>query len=170
MLTRVVSRRALLGAALSLPGVSLAASCRDRRQEQPPVPGAAALDAALADEERLLAAYDALFATHPALLVSFSYVRAHHTAHRDALLAAGARPLPPSAGSASASTAASAAASTRPSPDPAAARRSLAATERAAAKARTEACLTAPRALAPLFGSLAASEGSHAVGLAAPGR
>jgi hypothetical protein len=135
------------------------AGCRETAKQEPPIPGATALDAAVADENRLIAAYDESFATFPALVGAFEHVRSQHAAHRDALVAAGAKSDPAASPTPSAAAA-----------DVRAARRSLAAAERSAAAARRDACVQAPRALAPLFGSLAASEAAHAVALSPAAR
>ncbi|MDX6286835.1 MAG: hypothetical protein QOG53_2320 [Frankiales bacterium] len=151
MLARVswlVSRRGVLRAGLAVPVV--AACQRERRRAEPPVPGAAHLDTALADEDRLLAAYDQALASPTAKTRSLQRLRDDHAEHRAALVAAGARVVP----------------SPTPTGPPASTPRpQLAAMERAASAARLESCLAAPRSLAPLFGSLAASEAAHAVSL-----
>jgi hypothetical protein len=113
----------------------------------------------LADEDHLIAMYDAAMAAAPALARSLRRLRRDHAAHRTALLAAGAR----AAGAAPIPTPTAAA----PARGAVATLRALSAAERAAAAARTAACLAAPRSLAPLFGSIAASEAAHAVAIRA---
>src|SRR5207244_1104718 len=97
-----------------------------------------ALNQALADEDRLLALYDGLSASDPALRRSLLRVRQDHAAHRAALVAAGAlvtsRTPTPSASLGS-------------HPQAQSQQRILADAERAAAAARTAACLVAPRSL-----------------------
>jgi hypothetical protein len=157
MLARVsrrVSRRGLLGAGLAVPVAVSLPGCRHTTSEIP-VAGTTALDAALADEDRLIAAYDAAFAADPSASRTLGRLRQDHEAHRAALLAAGAQRGPSSTPS------------TRPpaTRDARLTRLALAEAERSASRARTEACLRAPRTLAPLLGSVAASEAAHAVAL-----
>src|SRR3954447_23554112 len=74
-----MTRRQAIGAAMVLPALPALAGCRDREESAPPppLPGAALLDAAVADEERLLASYDAAFAASPALAAAFGHIRRH---------------------------------------------------------------------------------------------
>lgn len=144
----------LLGAGIVLVG------CRPGKRS--PVPTRVDPDVALsasmrADEAGLIAAYDAALRAFPPLAPALVPLREQHEEHLGA--------LPPNA---------SASASAPPSPapvpaiptDPAAALRSLAATERAAAAARIADCLAASSRLAPLIAAIGASEAAHASALA----
>jgi hypothetical protein len=142
-------RNALLG------GVAIAClgGCT-RHKAHIPTPRENLLDETLALEESLLAAYDAALAqagVTPAFARTLTDIRNAHAVHRNVLLTAGAQSAPP--------------ASTTPTPlaNPRGeTARTLAATETAAATIRTDTCLRAPRDLAPLLASLAASEAAHA--------
>src|SRR3954469_24357267 len=152
MLPRVweMSRRnALLGGA----AVVCLGGCT-RHKPHIPTPRENLLDETLALEESLLAAYDAALAevrTATALARTLTLIRSAHAAHRTVLLTAGAVSASP------------ATASPTPLPVPRGeTARTLAASESAAATIRTDTCLRAPRDLAPLLASLAASEAAHA--------
>ena len=142
-------RNALLGGA----AIAWLGGCT-RHKPHIPTPQENLLDETLALEESLLAAYDAALA-QPGATSAFrrtlTQIRHAHAAHRSALLTAGAQVAPP----------------VSPTPTPLATprtetARTLAATESAAATIRTDTCLRAPRDLAPLLASLAASEAAHA--------
>src|SRR3954451_354161 len=152
MLPRVweMSRRnALLGGA----AVVCLGGCT-RHKPHIPTPRENLLDETLALEESLLAAYDAALAevgTTTALARTLRLIRSAHAVHRTVLLSAGAVSASPVT------------ASPTPLPVPRGeTARTLAASESAAATIRTDTCLRAPRDLAPLLASLAASETSHA--------
>jgi hypothetical protein len=112
------------------------------------------LDETLALEDEILSAYDAAITAVGARSKvggTLVHIRSEHAAHRAALLTAGAQPAPGATAS--------------PTPTVETRRdtvRQLAATERAAATIRTDTCVRAPRDLAPLLASLAASETAHA--------
>src|SRR5437868_4309972 len=152
---RVLSRRSVLmgGATVAvLPIVSVGCT---RRKPHVPTPRETLLDETLALEDELLSAYDEAI-TAPGLRSSLRttllHIRSEHAAHRAALLTAGAQPAP----------GASASPTTAPTAPPRPNARQLAATETAAATIRTDTCLRAPRDLATLLASLAASETAHA--------
>lgn len=110
---------------------------------------------AAGDEADLLAAYDATLARHPGLRTSLSPLRAEHAEHWAALAPAGAPPL------------ATASPTATPPPEKSAdAVRALIDLERRAVRARGDGCLVATLSLAPLLGSIAASEAAHAAVLA----
>lgn len=153
-------RDVLLGGVLALGAAASLTGCRahGRATSAPTTtPGDQAarslLAAAYSDELALLARYDAALRRRPELAATLRPVREHHARHRDALVAAGAQAT---GASATASTGGGSA-TTR-----SATLRALAAAEHAAADARLAECLHAPRALAALLGSLAASEATHA--------
>jgi hypothetical protein len=144
----------LLGTA-SAAALPLDASGCTRHKPHVPTPRETVLDETLALEDELLATYDAGLAA-PGLRSNVRrllvHIRSEHAAHRAALLTAGALPTPGATASPSA-TPTQRAADTVPQ---------LTATETAAATIRTDTCVRAPRDLAPLLASLAASETAHA--------
>ena len=111
-------------------------------------PDVALRAAAVAREQDLLRAYDALLAGAPADTALLTALRAEHAAHLAALDPLAPVPSP-----------------TRSSASPAPDRATLRASERAAAAAHGEAAVTARRTLAGLLASLSASESSHLVAL-----
>lgn len=152
MLPRVpdLTRRHLLvgGAAVACVG-----GCT-RHRPHVPTPRENLLDETLALEDSLLSSYDAALqrlGARPAAAAMLGQIRAAHAAHRVALLTAGAQPLPTTSPS-----------PTLPPVAPSETTRTLAASETAAATIRTDSCMRAPRDLAPLLASLAASEAAHA--------
>jgi hypothetical protein len=157
---RLSRRGVLLGTASAAVLPAVTTGCT-RHKPHVPTPRETLLDETLALEDVLLSAYDvalAAFGRRSALTPTLVHIRAEHAAHRAALIRAGAQPAPEAT----------------PSPTPAAiapaeTTRTLAATERAAATIRTDTCVRAPRDLAPLLGSLAASESAHAALLREPG-
>jgi hypothetical protein len=135
-----------------------------------PDPDVVALRAAVADEDALLTAYDATLAVHGALVARLQPLRDEHAEHRRVLLdrlgddapgvAAGSTPdgQPGPAGGAPAPP---------PVPgDPAAAAGALRQREDEAARARRRSALRVSGSLAPLLGSVAASEATHPIVLA----
>lgn len=150
-------RAALLSGGLSL-GAGLLTACtsrtRPRATPRPVDPDTALRDAAVARELALLAAYDDLLATSPALAPRLGALRAEHEEHLRALGQAPPSPTP-------SSPAASPPSSPPSSPLPGGLVR-LRALERSTAEAHAAAALTASRRLAPALASLAASEASHA--------
>ena len=127
--------------------------CTHRRPHVP-TPRETLLDETLALEDELLAAYDAalpVIGPHSLLGRRLAHIRADHATHRSTLVAAGAQQAPGPPASPTQSVIA-----------PGDTRQMLAASESAAATVRGSACLGAPRDLAPLLGSLAASETAHA--------
>lgn len=147
-MTATPSRRQVLAAAAVVP----LAACTEATP--PPVnPDDALRDAAVARERGLLAAYDALLATTPALTAKLAGVRAEHEAHLAALGGGTASPVTSRSASPSASTTVMTLAQ-------------VAALERAAAAGHAADALTASRVLAPVLASLSASESSHVVALA----
>ena len=130
-----LTRRSLLtGGALGL-----AAACRRTAPPASPDPDVPLRAAALQREQELLAAYQAVIASRPALAAHLQPLAADQTAHVVAL-------------------------GTSPSPTPAASTVSTVAQlkvlERQAAAAHTAAALTASRSLAPELASLAAASSS----------
>jgi hypothetical protein len=127
--------------------------------------------AELADERKLVAAYDATMVRHPALRARLSAVRDDHAAHAAALVTALGPAAPPATPSPTESTSASLStgvesSGTVPSASavPAtvgAAVAVLRAAERAAASARGTIVLTAPPDRARLLAGISASEASH---------
>ena len=115
--------------------------------------------AELADERRLVAAYDATMARYPALRGRLTAVRADHAAHAAALGQALGPAATPSASPGSASP------TQTPTPTAAAtagaALAALRAAERSAASARGTVALTAPADRARLLAGISASEASH---------
>jgi hypothetical protein len=153
---RVIGRRGVL---VTLAAGALVAGCRDRAPAELPAPTATAADprlaAALAREDDLVAAYDAAVAAAPRIADALRQLRDDHARHRAALLAAGATraarsSTPPPTGT-----------SSPPAKRAAAVLDGLLSAERGAAAAHASACVTAPRRLAPLLGSLAACEHAH---------
>lgn len=144
------TRRAVLGSGLA----GLLSACTPARPHRtvpaPPDPDLALSAAAAARERTLLAAYDSVLASTPALAAQLQPVRAEHLAHLFALGAPAFQVAghPPSA-------------SPRPPAAPSAARARLAVHERRAAAAHAADALSASRRLAPVLASLAASEASH---------
>ncbi len=178
------TRRAVLTSGLA--GLLSACTTAPRRRTTPaaPDPDLALTAAAVARERVLLAAYDAVLATTPALAAQLGPLRADHLVH---LAALGASPTPPLAAPGTHSLASSGAPvpgapdPTAPSPGtpvPGAPRPHLPAArgakgartaaelpglERRAAAAHAAAAVTCSRQLAPVLASLAASESSHEV-------
>ncbi|MDQ6649447.1 MAG: ferritin-like domain-containing protein [Actinomycetota bacterium] len=169
MLEGSFSRRGLL-VALSAGAGSLVACRRQphvaaRPPAARPDPDAGPAETARADEQALLALYDATLATHPVLSAQLTPIREHHQRHLQALPATGAGPSP-------SATAQSPFPAPVPSPgapvvrpDPVAAVRALVEAENAAALRRAADCLVVARALAGVLASIAASEAAHAVAL-----
>jgi hypothetical protein len=162
--------------ALAAAPVGLVAACRDSPRQ--PAPSASAssppppdpLTEDLAAERQLLGSYQATIARHPSLAKRLTPLRSDHGAHVAALeRELGLAPSTPTA--APSATASTGSPTPSPSPDesavaavpgtPAAALNALRAAERAAARARSAACLTAPAARATLLASIAACEASH---------
>jgi len=146
-------------------GLAGLAGCTGRRGLGPsiapsptPPPPPDPLLAELADERRLLAAYDATGAAHPTLAARTAPLRADHAEHEAALAqavdAAGSTPPAP--------TGSPVPPIQVPGPSTAVLA-TLRAAERAAAAARTAAALTAPGDRAGLLASIAASEATHEV-------
>jgi hypothetical protein len=133
---------------------------------QPTVPPAPdPLLAELADEERLLALYDAVVARHPALRPRLAAPRADHAQHVDALrrlLDASGTAAPPSS-AAQSSGPAGTAGPPRVAATPPAALAALRAAERAAAGSRGAAALAAPSDRAGTLASISAAEATHVV-------
>ncbi len=168
------TRRAVLTSGLA----ALLSACttvpRRRRSPAVPDPDLALTAAAVARERLLLAAYDAVLATTPALAAQLGPLRADHVVH---LAALGASPKPPLAAPGTHSSASSGApvpgapAPRAPHPHVPAARGAkgaptaaeLQGLERRAAAAHAAAAVTCSRRLAPVLASLAASESSHEV-------
>ena len=149
-----LSRRNVLLSTASAALLPLGAAGCTRHKPHVTTPHDTLLDETLALEDELLSAYDVAISTvavrSPAR-GTLLHIRSEHAAHRAALLTAGAQPAP--AGTASPT----------PIPTPSAETvRQLTASETAAATIRTNACVQAPRDLAPLLASLAASETAHA--------
>ncbi|MFL6240860.1 MAG: hypothetical protein ACJ735_15365 [Actinomycetes bacterium] len=150
---RLTRRGALLGAA-SLAALPCFTSGCTRHRPHITTASENLLDETLALEQTLLASYEAalgLVSRRTPLAQTIMLIRAEHLAHRGALLTAGAKeaPLP----------------SSTPAPaalGPGGPRVALATAENAAATIRVDACARAPRELAPLLASLAASETAHA--------
>ncbi|HEY7104354.1 MAG TPA: ferritin-like domain-containing protein [Mycobacteriales bacterium] len=126
--------------------------------------------AELTDERRLIAAYDATVARHPALRARLTAVRDEHAAHAAALVTALGPAAPPSPTTPAASASPTVSLSTgvessgsgsRVPATPAAAVAALRAAERAAASARGTVALTAPPDRARLLAGISASEASH---------
>jgi hypothetical protein len=153
MLPRVYSRRTLLLGAAVVAAAPEVTGCT-RHKPHVPTPSETLLDETLALEDELISAYDVAIATtsiRTSQRRTLVAIRSEHAVHRAALLTAGAQPSPAATGS--------------PTPTITAPRdttRTLIATETAAATIRTDASVRAPRDLAPLLASLAASETVHA--------
>ncbi|GAC1332748.1 MAG: hypothetical protein NVSMB13_21500 [Mycobacteriales bacterium] len=159
------SRRGFLGALGTVAVTPLLAGCGPKRRTPEsapaprPEPDAGPVEAARADEQMLLALYDATLAAYPVLAGQLTPLREHHQRHLQALPPP--RPLPSAVAPAASPTPAPAVGR----PDPAAAIRVLIDAENAAATRRATDCLAVARPLAGLLASLAASEASHAVAL-----
>jgi len=173
------TRRAVLTSGLAALLSACTTAPRPRRSPAAPDPDLALTDAAVARERLLLAAYDAVLATTPALAAQLGPLRADHLVH---LAALGASPKPPLAAPGTHSLASSGApvpgapvpgapAARAPHPHVPAARGAkgartaaeLPGLERRAAAAHAAAAVTCSRRLAPVLASLAASESSHEV-------
>jgi hypothetical protein len=167
------TRRQALAAAFAL---ACAAGCHGRgapaeapsppSQTRPPPPDP--LVAILDTEQRLIAAYDATAAAHPALATRLAPMRADHAEHASALERALGRTPPATLGTSSPGTGSAGAGTPTPAPPrvPGNRTRALAAlraAERAAAAARASAAETAPADRAVLLASIAACEASHEV-------
>jgi len=129
----------------------------------PPAPDP--LLAELADEERLLALYDAVVARHPALRPRLAAPRADHAQHVDALrrlLDASGTTAPPSS-DAQSPVPTGTAGPPRVAATPPAALAALRAAERAAAGSRGAAALAAPSDRAGTLASISAAEATHVV-------
>jgi hypothetical protein len=158
-----VARRSVLiggsvGAGLVLAGCTSGEPAPAPTTPPPPDP----LLAELADERRLMGAYDATIARYPALRARLGPVRADHAAHAAALVTA----LGPAAPTTSAAPTPSTTATPSGSPVPgtaAAAVAALRAAERAAASARGTVALTAAADRARLLAGISAAEASHVV-------
>jgi hypothetical protein len=171
------SRRAVLLGLLGTAGLAVA-GCEGEppnRVVRPTVdPDQEVTDAAIADIQGLLSAYDANLAAYPALTARLTPLREHHVAHLRAL---GASPASPSASPSTASTASPSigTSSTTASPIPpttaaasiAAVPGELATRERAASEQRLRQALLASPGLARLLAGIGASEASHATVLRA---
>lgn len=172
------SRRRVLQGGLVLGGGVLLAGCglfEDGgllRGDDEPDPDVVALRAALADEDELLAAYDATLAAHPALAPTLQPLRAEHAEHRrvvldrlgdDAEAEPQAADTPP--GEASPEPAPGPSGPVVPA-EPGAAVTELSRREDDAARGRRRSALSVSAPLAPLLGSVAASEASHPLVLA----
>jgi len=168
------TRRAVLTSGLAALLSACTTAPRPRRSPAAPDPDLALIAAAVARERLLLAAYDAVLATTPALAAQLGPLRADHLVH---LAALGASPKPPLAAPGTHSLASSGApvpgapAARAPHPHVPAARGAkgartaaeLPGLERRAAAAHAAAAVTCSRRLAPVLASLAASESSHEV-------
>jgi hypothetical protein len=120
--------------------------------------------AELADERRLIGAYDATIARYPALRARLEPVRADHAAHAAALVTALGPAVPTTSPAPAPTSSATATPSGSPVPGTAAAAvAALRAAERAAASARGTVTLTAPADRARLLAGISASEASHVV-------
>ena len=164
------SRRAVLAAALALPGAATLSACSSSAPSPTaPDPLELALRAARQRERRLLALHAAVGRAHPELADRISAVREHHREHLTAL---SPPPAPVGASSPAGSTSPSPAPSPSPLPspappvpgDPAAALAALAAAEDDAAAEGARACASARAGdLAVLLGRVAVAESAHAV-------
>jgi hypothetical protein len=153
-LTPGLTRRGVLTSAGALAVTPLVVGGCTRHERHVPTFRETLLDDTLALEESLLASYDAALAALGArdpFTRTLTHIRFEHSAHRSALLTAGAQPSPQSS-----------ATPTPPVVAPGDLRQMLIAVENAAATLRTDACLRGPTDLAPLLASLAASETAHA--------
>jgi hypothetical protein len=142
----------VLQGVIGLSGLGVLTACHGHRP--PPVrSGAAALDAALAAEDDLVAAYTrALVSGSPAASRPLlRLLRSHHAVHRDALVAAGARRTVP------------APTPTPATAPPASALHPLARAEHTSGALAADAAIAAPAATAPLFASIAASHAANRV-------
>lgn len=149
----MVTRRTLLRASGAL-ALSVLTACRRARPTAVPESSGPDRDERLraraaVSELALLASYDAALGRHPRLRPALVPLRAHHAAHLAALGGGRAAPSPPTGSGV-----------VPPHPRTALAR--LVAAERTAAAGRARDCLDAGAELAPLLGSVAASEASHA--------
>jgi hypothetical protein len=177
----VARRSVLIGGSV---GVGLlVAGCTTAGGPSSPAPSTPArpdpLLAELADERRLVAAYDATMVRHPALRARLTAVRDDHAAHAAALVTAlgpaappspGTPAAPPSPGTPAATASPTVSLSTgvesggsgsRVPATAAAAVAALRAAERAAASARGTVALSAPADRARLLAGISASEASH---------
>jgi len=170
-----VARRSVLiggtvGAGLLVAGCTSGGPDASAPTTPPPDP----LLAELADERRLVAAYDATVARYPALRGRLAAVRADHAAHAAALVTAlgPAAPTPDATAAGSAAPTAGATATPAATATPGAtavpgtataALAALRAAERAAASARGTVALTAPADRARLLAGISACESSHLV-------
>jgi hypothetical protein len=151
-----LTRRSVLLGGSALAAVPLLGTGCTRHKAHVPTPRENLLDETLALEDTLLTTYEAAAATvdpRSKLGQALIVIRNAHAAHRATLLTAGAQPAPGTTPSPT------------PTPTPIPLRdvaRVLAATETAAATIRLDTCVRAPGDLAPLLGSLAASESAHA--------
>jgi hypothetical protein len=160
---RVLASGASCLAAVGLAGLGGLAGCTGRRggglstpaTPTPTPPPPDPLLAELADERRLLAAYDAVGRGHPALAARIAPPRADHAAHEAALAQA-----VDENGNSAAPTGSPSRAIPLPAA-PAAVLARLRAAERAASAARSAAALTAPGQRSGLLASIAASEATH---------
>lgn len=168
------SRRRVLQGGLVLGGGVLVAGCGLFEDGGPlggsdePGPDVVALRAALADEVGLLAAYDATLAAHPALAPALQPLRAEHAEHRRVVLdrlGDDAEAEPEAAGSPPGAAPGPPPVPVAPA-DPAAAVAELSRREDDAARDRRRSTLSVSSPLAPLLGSVAASEASHPLVLA----
>ncbi|MEP6463188.1 MAG: hypothetical protein ABJC62_07185, partial [Frankiaceae bacterium] len=166
----VIARRQLL----QLPAVVLVGSvagCRRSHSARArPVISSeeALLTRVSAAESRLLAAYDATLARYATLRPALAPLRAHHAAHL--AVVNGRRRSPTPAWSGPAGSLETGAQPPRVPRSANLAVQSLIATERAAARDRTNDCLAAESALAGLLVSIGASEAAHAAALPALAR
>jgi hypothetical protein len=165
-----VARRSVLIGGTVGAGLLLAGCTPDGPSSPAPTtaPPPDPLLAELADERRLVAAYDATIARYPALRARLAAVRTDHAAHAAALATAlGPAATPSTTQSATPDTA-------TPTPTPTqtvaatvgAALGALRAAERSAAAARGTVALTAPADRARLLAGISASEASHLAVLA----
>jgi hypothetical protein len=159
------------GAALVATGWAVAGCDASPSSQPSPAPGSlrssdpvteAQRRAAIADENALIAAYQATETRHPTLHAILAIPLGHHAAHLKALN------VPASAsGSASPSSAVISPAIAPVPSDAGLALRSLAAQEQAVARRRRAACANASGTWAGLLGSLGACEAGHAALLGA---
>lgn len=159
---RELPRRAVLRLGT---GALLTACLPGKRRARQPVPASPDIGVAAsvrADEESLIAAYDATLLRFPALASRLQTLREQHTEHLTALRGGFGRSAGPSVGG-SPSVGPTATADLGPAvpADASSAVRALLAAERAAAAARVADCLAASPQLAPLLASIGASEAAH---------
>lgn len=149
------SRRTVLGGLAAIGGGLLLGGCTRGSAQRGPATDpavAAAMAAAVADEQALIDRYDELISTAAGLDGVFSALRADHVAHLSVWSRHG-RAAP---------AASSGAAAGRPPVT----LRALRDAEAAAAAARARDCVTAPASVAALLGSVAGCEATHATILA----